>query len=405
MQKPLSLTRPSYSKPRLLPFALGGGKIAVPNPYPRLVAGELKGVRSKPKPIYACQTHTHTSHGVNAWLSNQHKDSTLIKACQDTTTTPFVPVLACQDGVISTPVAVYACVNIMGLGFKLLDSVKDFAVSATDARHTCASVFSPLSLARVRCTQSTTLPTHSLGVCLNAPGYKAVPRHTCQAIHMLPATPVPCRHYPVLAIAEEPPFACPPPPAADRLPFGLTQGIAQAGTHAPAYVLPMHFVCKGAVVTAPADPANPKPKPSPSPNSPSTQPPASTHIGVPSHHLIHIPTLRAYIMHHTIQAQIGNVPVSPLAFDIQTDISSFCWQGQIELSLTDYQVIKETLPTTPAVRVTLDGIDFVFLSEETTHQRRFGHDSIVLSGRSVPALLSQDYAYAKALPDTDLYAS
>lgn len=113
-------------------------------------------------------------------------------------------------------------------------------------------------------------------------------------------------------------------------------------------------------------------------------------------------------MHHTISAHIAGIGIDPLAFSIKTDMDSFCWQGSVELSPQDYERIKPKLDVPrgqePLITVVVNGQSFVLIAEDLSKTRSFVNHTYTLSGRSMTAHLSKDYANVVKL-DNDLYAS
>lgn len=193
--------------------------------------------------------------------------------------------------------------------------------------------------------------------------------HTQHAIN------VPCRHYP---IPKPPPppavFACGLRPPASRLPLTLTR---RKGL--PASALPLPLMCWHDVAPA------------------------------------FVPNLRSYLVHHIVTATLGGLNIDPIKFDIKTDMDSYCWSGNIEISHVDYQRIKAKLDVDrgnePLILVNVNGKAFGFIAENVSRKRQFGASVYQLSGRSRAARLGQDYAHSQGLNGTggtieqDLYAS
>lgn len=193
--------------------------------------------------------------------------------------------------------------------------------------------------------------------------------HTQHAIN------VPCRYYP---IPKPPPppavFACRLRPPASGLPLTLTR---RKGL--PASALPLPLMCWHDVAPA------------------------------------FVPNLRSYLVHHIITATLGGLNIDPIKFDIKTDMDSYCWSGNIEISHVDYQRIKAKLDVErgnePLILVNVNGNAFGFIAENVSRKRQFGASVYQLSGRSSTARLGQDYAHSQGLNGTagtieqDLYAS
>ena len=113
-------------------------------------------------------------------------------------------------------------------------------------------------------------------------------------------------------------------------------------------------------------------------------------------------------MHNTITATLDGLTIAPLSFSIKTDMDSFCWQGQVEISDTDFKRIKPKLDAErgrePLVTVNVNNTAFTIIAEDVSKNRSFVNHSYTLSGRSITAHLSKDYANVVKL-DNDLYAS
>ena len=173
------------------------------------------------------------------------------------------------------------------------------------------------------------------------------------------STPVPCRYYPIPETEPDKPVSyCSIRPPSDRLPLTLRR---KRGQHA-SDALPLAMVCWHDL------------------------PPAST------------PNLRSYIVHNIITATIGGIHVNPLSFSIKTDMDSFCWQGHIEIPTKDFAKIKGKLGSRgnePMISVVINNRRFVIMGEELSKNRSFVNHSYTLSGRSVTARLSADYATNK----------
>lgn len=120
--------------------------------------------------------------------------------------------------------------------------------------------------------------------------------------------------------------------------------------------------------------------------------------------------LRSYIVLNTVTATIGGIAIDPIDFNIKTDLDSYCWQGGIKISDSQYQKIKSKLDVErgnePLVVVTVNGQPFSFIAEDISRNRQFANYSYSISGRSSTARLGQDYAHSRGgTIDQDLYAS
>lgn len=108
------------------------------------------------------------------------------------------------------------------------------------------------------------------------------------------------------------------------------------------------------------------------------------------------PSLRTYIMHHTITANIGGISVAPFGFNIKTDMDSYCWSGSVSISPDDHAKIKHKLDvprgSEPMINVALNDLNFSIIAENPSRSRQFGKTSHNLDGRSITARLGADYA-------------
>lgn len=122
-----------------------------------------------------------------------------------------------------------------------------------------------------------------------------------------------------------------------------------------------------------------------------------------------VPAFRSYLMQHFIHASLDGISLHPMSVTIKTDTVSFCWSAQIEITQSDFVRIQDKIQASnaqaPTLTIAINQINFSILCEQITHNQSFMHKSVSLSGRSITALLSSDYAYAKAMMDVDLYAS
>ena len=123
-----------------------------------------------------------------------------------------------------------------------------------------------------------------------------------------------------------------------------------------------------------------------------------------------VPDLRSYIVLNTVTATIGGIAIDPIDFNIKTDLDSYCWQGGIKISDSQYQKVKAKLDVArgsePLVIVTVNGVSYSFIAEEISRNRVFGNYSYSISGRSITARLGADYAHSQGgTISQDLYAS
>ena len=115
-------------------------------------------------------------------------------------------------------------------------------------------------------------------------------------------------------------------------------------------------------------------------------------------------------MHNIITANIGGIAVDPLGFNIKTDMDSYCWSGNIDITAKDYDKIMHKLDvprgSEPMVIAVINGKPMAFIAEEQQRSRKFAQKSYSLSGRSVTARLGADYAASQGgLIDQASYVS
>ena len=123
-----------------------------------------------------------------------------------------------------------------------------------------------------------------------------------------------------------------------------------------------------------------------------------------------VPDLRSYIVLNTVTATIGGIAIDPIDFNIKTDLDSYCWQGGIKISDSQYQKVKAKLDVArgsePLVIVVVNGVSYSFIAEEISRNRVFGNYSYSISGRSSTSHLGKDYAHSQGgTINQDLYAS
>ena len=123
-----------------------------------------------------------------------------------------------------------------------------------------------------------------------------------------------------------------------------------------------------------------------------------------------VPDLRSYIVHNIVTATIAGIAIDPIDFNIKTDMQSYCWQGGIKISDSQYRKVKAKLEVEhgnePLVIVVANGVSYSFIAEDISRNRVFGNYSYSISGRSITAQLGKDYAHSQGgTINQDLYAS
>ena len=120
-----------------------------------------------------------------------------------------------------------------------------------------------------------------------------------------------------------------------------------------------------------------------------------------------IPVQETYLIDNDLAAVLlpGLEPVVLSSVTIETDDGGFCWSLQ---ATGPEELLEQLAPVAglPArVRVTVNGIDWVFAVERLARTRSFGQHRVQLQGRSVTALLGDPYMPVQTwLNDADLTA-
>lgn len=114
--------------------------------------------------------------------------------------------------------------------------------------------------------------------------------------------------------------------------------------------------------------------------------------------LFQIPLLRVYMTAHTITAVLlsSMEPVQLLGATIDSDDGGFGWSLSADgpEHLLDQLAPVGGLPA--RVRITIDGIEWIFAVERIGRTRRFGQHRASVQGRSVTALLGDPYMPSKS---------
>lgn len=252
----------------------------------------------------------------------------------------------------------------------LLSSEQRATVSASIGYSRCSKAHSAKALHYQQCMTS---PLQSTICYATAKSANNAGQHLeqCARVKVSKAVQVPCRHYP---IPEPPPIkptnVCRIRPPSSQLPLRMVRqrrGLLSSN-------LPLTMTCWHDV------------------------PP------------LFIPSLRTYIMHNLITANIGGIAVDPLGFNIKTDMDSYYWSGGVSISPDDHAKIKHKLDVDiglePMVNVAINDLSFSIIAENQSRTRKFGNQTHSLDGRSITARLGADYAAASdRLFDQANYAS
>lgn len=121
-----------------------------------------------------------------------------------------------------------------------------------------------------------------------------------------------------------------------------------------------------------------------------------------------IPILSGYIMHNTVTATFDGQPLAVLSATPKVDMDSFCWQTSITLYPDDFVKLNMDGRDTgdeAQITLTINDEDFVFLAEDYSDNREFGKKTYTVTGRSLTAKLTADYAKTRnGTIDASLYA-
>lgn len=341
------------------------------NPFKPLVAGCVSLTTLPSVGVAVCHRDSHKAGAVHNCKPINTTQAHTAARCVGVLSLPFYHLTHCQSAHTVKPIRLAYCKEF-GQTFTLHLSAHTFMPTTQVVQYGgCVAVFDGTKRHFYTCQTNTTAPTLSHTNCLTLPqaGKLAL---QCQRLFNEQAVPVPCRFYPIAEIPPPPLVrACKPRPTSDKLPLALVKK-AHNRQELSAHVLPLPLACW-----------HHTPKPT-------------------------TPNKESYIVHHTISAHIAGIGIDPLAFSIKTDMDSFCWQGSVELSPQDYERIKPKLDVPrgqePLITVVVNGQSFVLIAEDLSKTRSFVNHTYTLSGRSMTAHLSKDYANVVKL-DNDLYAS
>ena len=344
------------------------------NPFGRLVGGDVGVCVAVAGSVSSCGNWTHDGKLVGQNQAVARQPVTAVADCLYLNRLPFAPIANVSQTTVQRGVLLQYCHVSLLDGYRALTNCQHTAQTPSVAYQSYVGVNANVVVGFTDCVSPSLDAVISHQTCLAQPNAKTWQMGHCHASHVQHATPVPCRYYP---IPKPPPppavFACRLRPPAGRLPLTLTR---RKGL--PASALPLPLMCWHDVAPA------------------------------------FVPNLRSYLVHHIITATLGGLNIDPIKFDIKTDMDSYCWSGNIEISHVDYQRIKAKLDVErgnePLILVNVNGKAFGFIAENVSRKRQFGASVYQLSGRSSTARLGQDYAHSQGLNgggtiEQDLYAS
>ncbi len=311
----------------------------------------------------------NSSHIANCYLTTREQ-AKIITNCYQSLVTNFVNLSACTSHLNSNLTAINQCFYHYYLALILLNNCDKQTVKNGIGYIRCNRQNQAEVKALIDCNQSLLQATTQYQYCLPT-DIKGKFWAVCQTNTVQKAVPVPCRYYP---IPPKPPI--PPVPTCKIRPpsYCLPLPLKRVKTLRPSSCLPLPLQCWH------------------------------------DEPIIIIPNLPSYIMHNTLTTTIAGLSVGLLSFNIKTDMDSYCWQGSIEISPSDYQKIKHKLNAPrgnePLINVMINNYQFAILAEEQSRNRQFVNNTYTLSGRSLSARLGADYAVANdKLYGLDSYAS
>ncbi len=315
-------------------------------------------INKKANLLASCHDAKSQAVSVHNCLSINKTDVIHINQCYQLTLQNALSLNACNTTTANILQNLTACFYQHYISLILLVNCQSSKVTDTLSYQTC----SPVELENIRqlslCNQQLNEVTIGFKQCLNH-DFTTRNLHKCQQSTLKKAVDVPCRYYPIPPKPPLPPSeyqrTCPIRPPSSHLPIAFVRKSKQyRSSH-----LPLPFACW---------------HDTPSPQTPNED---------------------TYIMPNTINSTIAGINIEPLSFSIKTDIDSYCWQGSVEISPSDYEKIKTKLNAPrgnePLINVIINKQQFSFLAENTSRSRQFVNHSFNISGRSLSARLGADY--------------
>lgn len=316
------------------------------------------------------QLPTRTLHNSRNWgqggalIHNNHAtlrtDSALLKQCLRAALRSFVAIDNPTDIWRTDSVLLKQCQTSHVSGYSLIYNCNRAPLAPTVSYQSCLRTASQATqfLRHCKAQQLGPLIQHQSQTTQETGGHLL---HRSIAEPLQKALPVPCRYYP---IPEKPPApkprACRRSPPSSRLPLSFKRRHSPL----PSKALPLPLMC--------------------------------WHDAPPRV----IPNLRGYLVHNIITATIGGISIDPIAFNITTNINSYCFSASLDITPRDFEKIKTKLNVArgqePLINVVINGKTFTILAETHHRVRKFAHHTHTISGRSLTARLGEDYAKAQS---------
>lgn len=309
--------------------------------------------------ISKCTAVSRSSRNIANDIAIRRTTVVNVAQCYAVRVRNFIHMSNCSSILTSLLYELSTCNRSTYIPFVLLFNEVSPVISSTIGYTRCIKVHSNKVVQYQQCS---TLPLQSAVNYAASAGHKlnSISVERCQSVKTQHAVQVPDRYYP---IPEPPPdevgSVCGIRPPSSQLPLRMTRqrrGLLSSE-------LPLTMVCWHDVLG------------------------------------FIVPSLRTYIMHNTITANIGGIAIDPLSFSAQADMDGYCWQGNITITAKDYAKVKSKLDaprgSEPMINVTVNGELLSFIAEEQQRSRQFAQHAYSLSGRSITARLGADYAQSQ----------
>lgn len=303
-------------------------------------------------------------------LNVVRQQSIIIRYCSSIKNNAFKHIANTQTVNVGYLNSISSCYAQSIVAFKHIAHSKFNRVTETVQYKNCNVSISTVSVNYQRRNEHSSVETIGFKRCLN-PVYKGRSLAKDEVSNIQQTVPVPCRYFPI----PEPPK--PPPKRQCRL-------------RPPSNQIVLNFYRPFSVYDS-----------------------SKLHLNLTCWHdesTLPIAIKDTYMIYTELTATIGGISVEPLSFNIKTDMNSYCWSGDIDISPDDYERIKHKLDVAvgsePILSVMVNNHRFSIIAEESGRSRSFASHTHNISGRSITARLGADYAKSNdKLFEQDNYAS
>lgn len=343
--------------------------IATPSTPKQYAVVGAWGIYSSPvRTTRFCQNAHYQEQAIQSATSAQWLSLGAVARCAKSTTQGMQPLAVCLDAVKSKPLLPLAncgIAHISGMGFLQQCTQTTTGTHAFFAH--CVANKNTTTLAYQHCAKSQSNTSRLFRRCVPAQNNIAHFQAACRENIHTPVRMPPCEYYPI------------------ALPEPIKPEIRPCGPRARAHILPLAFVRRRLLHDAGELP-----------------------LAFSCSQVARIPNRKVYMIHNQVIAQCGNVVLDVLSASLSTDMDSFCWQGSITLYPSDFAKLNtDTRAVGDEAEITIKfGVHtFIFLAENISDNREFAKKTYTVSGRSITAKLSADYAKTKSGSITsELYA-